>query len=329
MAITSKIKYQEGPLSISNAKAETEVHYWLYSDDPANDDRDDALTKLLTDAPLTLYGLHRDKARIGEIVRDIDNATTQEKIWDAYVKYVNPERRRPKPLPYDPLLPSTDPQPTRLSIRSGGSKTKRRIYSRGIQEEVGEPDFLWAGFSQLFSDLINLRVDDSEDTGAMFVPEGFEDPIGSVEIVVETVRLNDNIQVDGYLVQLAEYAAKRVVNNATYKGFPAGSLELNQFSANQRGGENGDTASNVQPWDVVMLFNYQAGVAKGDFIMPPGLKGKSLVNDIKGHQAVDILYTNKETTEAISGAKFVLPTAQRLAVHDVREEIDFEVELKI
>ncbi len=333
MAVIGKLDYREGPLAVANGKSSTEERWLVYSDDPDNDDRDDALTWVLNNGSTTLYGLVRDRVTIGEKVHDIVTQNYKQKIWPVVVKFVNPQRRKPRPIEVDEEAPSDAPQKTRLSIRTGGATSRRLTYSRTspLPGEIANPGYAWGTSNQQIGRGLNFKSDDSEDTGSMFIAQGINVPGGSVEIVVETVRLNDSIDVDGYLVKATELANKQVINSKVYKGFPAQSLQLINFSSSQRGGDESATDDNTEPWDVVYTFRYEAEISNTDLNdnKPPGLENQTWSVGKKGFQYLDITYVNTEVEEINTGAKFIMPQAQRAAIHDIFEAVDFEEELKI
>ena len=345
MAITGKLRWDEETLELENQGARTELRYILESDDPENEDREQAMAWLLDDTephnvPRTLYGLRWNRLSVKEIIR-VENDVVNTRLWDAVVEYVLPESKKPKPLEVDLEKEPEEKQTTRFSVRSSGGRTMRRLFSRRCVQEldVSDGEFLFGIQKGDPGRLLNLKSDDSDDSTAMFTGQGIDVPLGTVEIVVETVRLNENVQTDGFVVQAAEYAAKNVINSEPYYGFPKNSLKLVNFTSSQRGGEAGATPDNDQPWDVTYTFEYapQTHVLLVDY--PPEFANKPFSipaqqDYLYGWQYLDTLYVNDEVGTLYvddngDSLKLVIPKAVRMALHDIYEEIDFITKLKI
>jgi hypothetical protein len=322
MAVTGELQWDLGPLTVSNSST-TELHYILTSDDPANDERDDAAVWMINNAPQWVYGLVMAQVDVPEMLHDAPLATPPLKQWSGVVRYKNPDRVSPKPLE-EKNPPDNE---IRLSIRSGTGESNNRLYSKELVEEVFEPGNLlwrWDGYPEVDRSL-NVEVDTSEDNGTMFTIKGIPQRSSSVELVVETLLPNTSI-VTGYLLTAASYADRHFINEKPWRGFPAGSLKLLTVDSTQRGSlAEGSTDLNVSPWNVVYTIVFQANLTAAELNanLPPGLKGQvQFANGKRGWDYLDITYVDDEFSPN-QAATFLIPTAKRASIHKLYDEIDF------
>ena len=344
MAYSGNIRWDEGPVSVSTNASTATLNYVIVSDDPENDDRIGAINWLNTNVAYDYFGLVIDSIAINERIAE----TSDEAMWDATVKYVLPEKKKPKELKFDKDKPSTDPQGTRLTVRSGSGGSLTMTSSREFLAEIygtntgGSNVWSWESEDKI-NRLLNLDSG-KEDDWSMFSAKGISVPVGTVEIVAETVRGHDNITAGGYLVQAALMAGKNVVNSVSYGGFPIRSLKLIHFDAKQRASDN--PLSNTEPWDVSYVFAYSPSVRiagygasppdpipPGEEVAPrpPGLEEVADWTGLThkyGWDYYDVLYVSEEHTAA-GGVKFTLPQAKRASIHRIYEQINFATVLLI
>lgn len=320
MTVTGLIQWDEGPISIDQASADCELRYFLYSDDPDNDDRGTAINWLAANAPDTLYGLVLTEVDVVEQIADNNNASVQERIWAGTARYKNRGAKKPKELTSD-----GDSGP-RISIRSGTGGTITQLYSRSMVEEIYAVDeYKFAGGTQKIERLLNVESDNSEDTGTMFIARGIDVPIGTVEIVVELVIANSSVTA-GYLVNASNYAAKQVINASDWRGFPAGCVKILNVDGKQRGGSSGSTDDNPEDWEVTYTLSFQPLTTKDQLNanLPPGLEGKTFTKDKRGWDYLDVLFVDTEVAApANANFKFIIPSARRAAIQKLYEEINF------
>ena len=338
MAITGKIKWDEGPLR-AGSSASGVLEYFLHSDDPANDGREDALVWLSENTPLVLFNLTRDTLDINERISD----NPDEAIWDGTVNYKSSENRPPQPLKTKESTgqPNTDgKEESRISVRSGSGQSVTRVRSLRMIDDVYRTatsfsPWNWGNDPQV-NTLLNLQADADGESATMFVAQGIPDQLHTVELVLETVRTNESVQAGGYLVQAALAVNKTNIHG--FFGFPEESLLLTNVDSKQRGGEEGDTFGNISDWDVTFTFAYspEVTVQQLDAATPAELKPPLGSNtwtgtnqNKRGWWYLDILYVNEEYATAVSGTKFSIPQAKRMSTHQIYEPIDFAAVLKV
>lgn len=211
---------------------------------------------------------------------------------------------------YEPLnspytLPALEPDEVRYSIRSGSSGSMRRTYSDSLISET-----VATGMTEYeFSGTAVERVIGIKHTSDGLEVEGVDVPTGQIELSLETVKDNTAIS-GGWLVTLAEYANAFAFNSATYKGFAAGTLQIVDYQASQRGGSNPD-------WDISISMIYSRNLTSinvGNGITVPSKLG---------HDYLDVLFARK----VINGLPLSVPV--RAAVHRLYPYIDFNVTLGI
>ena len=192
----------------------------------------------------------------------------------------------------------------RYSVRGGSGGTKKRTFSDQLVNEYapGFPEYRFQGTNA------------ETVMGLVKKPDGFEvqgidEDTGQVTLSIDTVKSHTQVITDGYLVTLAEYAAKKVVNNAAYAGFAAGTLKLVDFAADPRGGDDPD-------WDIQLVVEF---AANRDDITIGDITGI----DAEGHDEIEVLYIR----EVINNLPLSRPA--RVAVHRTRERIDFAADLGI
>lgn len=329
MALQGKIKWDEGPLMESGSAASTELHYFVWSDDPTNDDRGKAFEWVRDNAPDTLFGLFKDTINLVERVADAETAAEPYAIWDANVKYVNSQRKKPKRIELNPDDPD-GLQDVRISIRSGTGGQLLRTYSIQMVEEIYH-SAPWNWELTEISDLLNVVADDDEEGVTMFTAKGIQVPVGTVEIVVETIVSDKVALTDNYLIDAAGWAGKNVINEEPWRGFNKLDLKLINFDASQRGGDEADSEKNEAGWDIVYIFAFSPTVSVTDLNKnpPPGhafwpAGGKSdWTQDKGGWDYLDTLYVNDIVR--IGAFTFSVPQARRMSVHRIYEAISFNL----
>ena len=144
--------------------------------------------------------------------------------------------------------------------------------------------------------------------------------------------------VSEYLIRVAGWAGQNVINKLEWKGWPAGSLKLISFDANQDAGDGDDSLVNTGAWQVTYTFAAAGPTSAADLNItanrPPGLAaaagpGTSFTSAKRGHDHLDILYMDSEVPAAGGRPSFVVPSAVRMAIHRIYEEVDFAEDLKI
>jgi hypothetical protein len=321
MTITGKIRWDEGPLSVSNENANTELRYVLYSDDPANDDRGSALAWMIDNAPDDLFGLIQDKAEVNERLAD----TPTEAIWDGVVSYKDRGKRKPKELE------SKDPpdNEVRVHVRSSTGARLRRTSSLAHLDHIYNGDSDWNWSAKEYKTLLNLKADGDDESSATFSAQGIDVTAGSVELVVETV-LPHNVFYGNYLINACLQAGKNACNETDWRGFPFRCLKLINIDANQRGGDEGDTDLNTEPWEVTYTMQYAPVTTIAELMAgrPPGLSNIAGAagtwdRDKQGWEYLDYLYVNDWPDTLPSGARLIIPQAKRGALHQIYPDYEF------
>ena len=323
MTVTGQVKWDEGTVSISSDGTGV-LEYFLFSNDPL-EDRGDAIAWMDANAPDELFGMPLDGLEINERITDNDTPGTDwAHIWSGVATY-----KTRKAGEQEPLEPPEegDPQPVRLSIRSGSGGNLKMTSSRGMLDEVfAAPEWQWTAEPQIRT-LLNLQADNDEESGTMFTPQGIDVPVGTTEIVVETIALNSQITA-GYLVNATQIAGENGINDVVYRGFPVGCLKLVSFDSSQEAtfGEPA-TEDNPAHWNISYTFQYQPPVPPNQMTMPPGLTAKQFTITKAGWWFMDVLYVAEEVT--VGNMKFILPQAKRAAIHSIYPSYDFAAELGI
>ena len=333
MALQGYIKWDEGELTTARGPDDSAVlNYFVHSDNNT-DTRTEVVDWLSNNAPSTFNGMLQNKISVRSRIADTDNPSVTEQIWDAVVEYVPPERAKQKPM--TPQDGSTGSKASyRLSVRSTAGESKLMTFSKELIESVeyNEPMWIWGNYPA--SRMLNLELDNSSDTaGGMFTAKGITVPMGGVEIVVEK-RFEDTFLIGPtftVLQDIASYAGKQVVNSDNWKGWDAGSLKFINFECSQEGGQDSSTQQNTEAWSFTYTFAYSPTITAAELNenLPPGLFGGAdqFTQDKKGWHYLDVLFV--DSTQDIQGFKFKVPSARRMSIQRIYDEINFSNELYI
>ena len=204
MAISVIKAWDEGPIKLGGKSGSATVNWIASTDDPDNDTREDVILAIFTYADPFYFDLTLDSVTLSE--RLSDNAG--EAHWAVQVSYKNPETKKEKPLKQKP--PGTA-QPARWSIRSSGGATVTRTKSLEVVEDTAAT-LGWAWASDPATDprvlkLIGLEANPEGNSASNFGITGVPVPIGKIELVVTTIRPNEDVKNNSYLVNLAEHVA--------------------------------------------------------------------------------------------------------------------------
>lgn len=327
MTVSGEIRWDEGPLSVSNSASNGVINYIVTTDDSDNEDRGSALSWLATNSPDTLFGLIRDRVSVEELVYDQSHTTEKTMKWNGSVSYKNKGSKKPKDLK-DPEGPGPV-YDVRWHIRSGGGQSINMLYSQQMIGEIfSAPEYNWGSADVEGAErLLNVQTDTSEDSSTMFVAKGIDMPTGVVEVVVETIQPASEISA-GFLVNASYYASEQSVNLNPWRGFPAGSLKASSFDASQRSGDEADSDTSIEAWEINYTFLFQPfrTAAELNQKLPPGLESKAWTVDKKGWHILDYMYVDNPIGDTV---KFVIPTAVRGAVQKVYREEDYATVFRI
>ena len=325
MAISVIKAWDEGPIKLGGKSGSATVNWIASTDDPDNDTREDVIFAVYTYADPFYFDLTLDSVTLSE--RLSDNAG--EAHWAVQVGYKSPENKKEKPL--KPKAPGTD-QPARWSIRSSGGATMTRTKSLELVDDTSS-NILWRWdddptTNPLVLKLIGLEANPDGNSASNFGLTGVPVPVGKIELVLTTVRPNEDVKNNSYLINLAEHVAKQKVNDRVFLGFPKGSLQLTSLDASQRAkpeNENEDPDINDQPWDVTLVMAYEPPVTVDTDTHPP------FDRDKEGHEYLDITYVDQEvkTLPVEPNLTIVIPVIQRMAIHRLFEYLDFKTALGI
>jgi hypothetical protein len=333
MALQGHIKWDEGELTTARGPDDSAVlNYFVHSDNNT-DTRTEVVDWLSNNAPSTFNGMLQNKITVRSRIADTDNPSVTEQIWDAVVEYVPPQKAKQKPM--TPQDGSAGSKATfRLSIRSSAGESKLMTFSKELIDvvEFNEPMWKWERYD--VARLLNLQLDNSSDTaGGMFTAKGITVPIGGVEIVVEK-RFEDTFLIGpsfSVLQDMAGYAGKQVVNSDNWKGWDAGSLKFINFECSQEGGQDSSTQQNTEAWSFTYTFAYSPTITAAELNenLPPGLAGGAdqFTFDKKGWHYLDTLFV--DGSRDIQGFQFKLPSARRMSIQRIYDEINFSNELYI
>lgn len=318
MTISAELQWDEGSYTLTNNSSSLNLKYFVTSDQPNVDTRDTAMQWLFRNTPFQLYGRIRDSINLEELITDINNANVKEKIWGATVNYVHENEKE------DPELQE---QQVRISIRSGTGSNERLLYSSRLVDEAAVKGYKFKGTKA--ARLLNLKSDNDKENATMFVAEGINIPVGTVELVIETLQSNLTM-TQGYLVNGALYAGQQRVNDQNWRGFPRGSVRLLNMDAKQRASDEGDTNQNNQPWEVTFTASYNPPTSLSELNgnLPPGLEGNKFTSGKEGWHYLDVLYVDQRV-KLDGPVEFLIPLARRAAIHQIYDYLNFGFALRI
>jgi hypothetical protein len=286
IVITPKFKDIESTDAVAIGEDSALIHYVAITTE--DEDEPAVRAQAVADIPLVYSGLILTKVFIR---RESDD------VWEIDVSYESDDS--------ESTLPKLEVDQVRWSVRSGSSGTLKRTFSLELIEEV-----VAAGFDDYqFDGTAAERVIGLTSTADGLEVEGIDVPQGRVEITVQTVK--SALQVNaGYLVDLANYASDHAFSAVAWRGFPAGTIQLVDYSADQRGGDNPD-------WDIGMSLVYSPNLTNIDIGNGITIASK------KGHEILDVLYARK----TIQSLPLSIPI--RAAVHRANPLINLNAALGI
>ena len=278
----------------ANSDDATTLHYQVITD--AGETEDDVRDHCRANLPTGYFGLVRENFSL---------ARASDSLWEVDVEF--------GPADSAKALPKLEVDQTRYSIRGGSGGSAKRTFSLGLISEHVAPGVGGLRLADGPAErIIGLTVDKNG-----YEAKGVDEPVGQISIDIETVKNAENIS-GGYLVSLAEYAKRQLVNSATFRGFAAGTLKIVDFDAAVRGGDDPD-------WDISIQIEYEPNLT--NIVVGNGIT----VTSKKGHELLDVLYDVQIRNTAPAGPPVKLPLAVpiRAAVHQMKDTLNFNTALGI
>lgn len=278
-----------GTDGISASEDNLEVHYILYGDNGENESDVVAFIQNPANIPTTYLGLGLESS-------SFERLDETENHWDVTANYVNTGSPT--------TLPKLEADEVRWSIVGGNGGTVKQTFSKSLVSETLPSGNTKPAFDTTAAETAVGLVHRDGD----FEIEGVDVTVGNTEISVQTVWDYATAITGGRLLAAAEYANVKAINSATWEGFPAGTLQVESFSARNRSGSTPE-------YEVDFSFTFSRNLTNIDV-------GNGItVPSKKGHQHLEVLYTKQE----ISGLPIPVPI--RAAVHDLFDEINFATAL--
>lgn len=297
MAITFQLQMDEGPETETGETSGHRKELRYYAHVTEKEGHAEVREAAKDQLPISYYNLVRTSITIPRRI-------TFDTIFEVVIEYKHPgEAGTPKPR---------DAGDTRVSIRSEGGGAYQLLYSLDAIEVSP------SGALALSNDLAKRAINVGKDGQA----QGVQVEGNNIIIVVETIK-DGSLVSNQYLLNAA--SAKGKVNAFPYKGFPRGSLRLINFDAQQQANPGGDYVPN---WAMNFAFHFE-----------PPYRGKAPMWDSNQDSFVSVPYQREghwledfykiERPEGQQGAKFLVPAAIKLTLHQIYEYEDFETLLGI
>lgn len=321
MALTSEIRWDEGPISFRKGEGgKATLRVIVTSDDPSTEGRAEVLEYLRTsvDIPDEINGLFPRDFKVLDRIRD----EPYDARWNCEVEYESAEGNYGNPGPL------SSAGQVRITIRSGNGGSENRIISEEIIAEAADADeFKWIAIPEV-KNLIGFEAEPKDEASTMFSVTGVPIASSAVEVTVETLMLNSYWAATSGILLTAEAAGNSVVNQNAWRYFPIRSLRLDSFEATQRVSEPGqDPDLNENDWDVRYSFEFKPTVTLPDSAYG-GLTAR-FPGPKYGHDYLDRLFVPAEIPIGGTGFVVTVPKLKRLAIHRIYEQVDFATVLKI
>lgn len=288
----------------SQGTARATQSFLVYSDDPVNDRESHARAYVRTNAPTSYDDMVRTKIATTELVK----AEHGEAIWRCSVTYESPELTQ-----RDPVEPG---DPIRISVRSAGQGSSKRLYSDELLEEQSNTSDSIYDFDGTPLELaMGIKFDGPGNPD--FVPEGIDYPLGVTHIIAEQAVLSSTISA-GYLVRLAEAANQSYTNSDLWNGFAAGTLRFLEFDAT----ENGSTDVASQFYTLSFTLEFQRNIPIAEInaqLAVLGIDPFTTISQVKGHEHIEINSVQEEV-QVDAGPPVINKICQtpvRAAVHRI------------
>ena len=344
MAITFEVAWNEGPLSVGT-EAKMTTNYKAKSDDAIDatdkEDRVNVLNQMVAQLPDEVVidepdgislRLEVDTYSVSDRLSD----ENKESYWDCSITYVDSGSKKGKPI--QPPKPGDTERLIRWTYKNGSPKSVLKTQSlRAIAEKASE-GYKFAQQTPEVASYLGWHKDTKGDSVDAWEVTGVQMPLTGVEIGLEIVANNDEIVNTAYLVGLSEAAARNVVNELEWFGYPPGTLKFTAFSAKQRSGEK-QGSPNENAWDLNCTFQYspEEVIDTNGFIDDAqhpaiwwNLETNKADNTIKkgGHQYLDVTWQS-DPVQGVVGAGagdpeiFAVPKILRMVLHELHDELQF------